>query len=204
LAFPLLSLAGHSVELNGPAGGDIGTVTFTSVNGHTFQGTYVAGTALTKSFFFDGTYTATTTLGPIPITGTLGTPQASGGSFTWSISFSGTFTGTSTECYIYTDTNGNSQDEQFTVPDTQTVSFSGTMTGNVSTLSFSGTINENVSANWIGVADQLPPTDPNHHFGPGEGPFDPTNPEVIAAGMLGIQFTLDTGISNRSVMGNLM
>jgi hypothetical protein len=176
-------------------------VTFTSLSGSSFQWFYV-GTTQTTTIHLADTYTATMPIGPIPITGTIGTPQASGGAFTWSISFSGSYTGTvanfgnATETHTYVDINGNQDTETWLLPDQQAVSFSGTMTGNVANLSFGGTISETVQANWIGAEDSLPPSNPNHHSGPGQGPFNPD---------LGpFESTLDFGIPSRRVTGNLM
>jgi hypothetical protein len=156
-SFPVLDLVNHSVDLKGPAGGDIGTVTFTSVSGtsifslSSFQGTFVGSTPLTPSVQVGDKYSATIPIGPIPVSGTIGTPQAvAGGGYTWSISFSGTFTGTATETHTYYDSNGNMQTETWMVPDHQTVNFSGTMTGYGSNLSFNGSITVGVNGDWMG------------------------------------------------------
>jgi hypothetical protein len=197
LASPNPELANHSVNLTDQQGTVIGTVTFTSVSGSSFQGTYQGAVPLTSQLRLGDTYTSTTNIGPIPISGTIGSPQPSGGGYTWSISFSGTYMQNggmgvgSEEVHTYIDTNGNSEQETWGVPDLQTVSFSGTITGNGSNLAFSGSLTEGVQANWIGDVDSLPPGDPNHQVGPGAGPF--------AYGA-----TLDTSSTWGSVSGNLM
>jgi hypothetical protein len=190
-------LVNHSVNFTDRLGNAIGTVTFTSMSGNTFQGTYQGAGPLTSKLQLADTYTETTNIGPIRISGTFNYLQPSGAGYTWSISFSGTYMQNggmgvgAEEIHTYIDTHGTRQTETWGVPDTQTVSFNGTMTGNGSNLAFSGALTEGVHANWLGDADSLPPGDPNHQTGPGDGPF--------AYGL-----TLDTTSTWMHASGNLM
>jgi hypothetical protein len=178
------SLVNHSVSFTDPNNNPIGTVTFTSQSGNTFQGTWspAPGAAtLTSKLNLGDTYTETTNIGLIPVSGTFYLQSSGAGGFTWSISFSGTYLQNggmgvgAEEDHTYIDTNGNPQTEIWGVPDTQTVSFNGTMTGSGSNVAFSGALTEGVHADWIGDADFLPPSSQematNHQVGPDEGPF---------------------------------
>jgi hypothetical protein len=98
--------------------------------------------------------------------------------------------GTASETHTYIDTNGISQTETWTIPDQQSVSFSGTVTGIGSNLSFTGSNVVTVQAAWKGSNDFLPPNDPHHQSGPGEGPF-------------ALGFMLDTS-QTRNVHGTLV
>jgi hypothetical protein len=174
------NLVNRSVELTGPAGGLIGTVTFTAQQVTTFQGTFVSDVATRFSVpgtFGAETYSASMNIGPVPISGSISIGTATlGGGWSYNISFSGMATGQAFEVhnYYYDDPanpygsmEGTPEWEGWSIPDQQTVSFNGALVVSGSTSTLNGTVTEHDHGQWIWASDYLLRSDPRHQEGGG-------------------------------------
>jgi hypothetical protein len=179
------NLVNKSVELRaGPhgMGTDLGTLTFTSQSGYSFQGTFESKetSKVTLAFGADK-YKANLDILAQPVTGSFVFQGSSGGAITWGLSFSGSNSGLVTETRTYSEDDpsnpndtmrGASESQTWMVMDQQTISFSATLTAVGSTLTLAGSLTETDQAQWNWSPDDLPPSDPRHQVYQAEqGPF---------------------------------